>query len=134
MYMGIGSLFNIFQQIHYTNHCYITVREEKGNIVFLRKLESGGSNHSFGIHVARMAGMPQTVVLRANELLAELEELHGEKVEIIEKDTPSYQMSLLQFESPELEALTKELKRIEWVEVDRLSDGKKDDKSQASIQ
>jgi DNA mismatch repair protein MutS len=79
----------------------------------LRKLEPGGSNHSFGIHVARMAGMPQTVVLRANELLAELEELHGEKVEIIEKDTPSYQMSLVQFESPELEALTKELKELD---------------------
>ena len=92
---------------------HITVREEKGNIVFLRKLEPGGSNHSFGIHVARMAGMPQTVVLRANELLAELEELHGEKVEIIEKDTPSYQMSLVQFESPELEALTKELKELD---------------------
>jgi DNA mismatch repair protein MutS len=60
-----------------------------------------------------MAGMPQTVVLRANELLAELEELHGEKVEIIEKDTPSYQMSLVQFESPELEALTKELKELD---------------------
>ena len=79
----------------------------------MRKLEPGGSNHSFGIHVARMAGMPQTVVLRANELLAELEELHGEKVEIIEKDTPSYQMSLVQFESPELEALTKELKELD---------------------
>jgi DNA mismatch repair protein MutS len=79
----------------------------------LRKLEPGGSNHSFGIHVARMAGMPQTVVLRANELLADLEELHGEKVEIIEKDTPSYQMSLVQFESPELEALTKELKELD---------------------
>jgi DNA mismatch repair protein MutS len=79
----------------------------------LRKLEFGGSNHSFGIHVARMAGMPQTVVLRANELLAELEKLHGEKVEIIEKDTPSYQMSLVQFESPELEALTKELKELD---------------------
>ena len=55
---------------------HIAVREIQNKIIFLRKLQPGGSEHSFGIHVARMAGMPQSVLDRAGELLVQLEEAH----------------------------------------------------------
>ena len=51
----------------------VAVREANGQVIFLRKLQPGGSEHSFGIHVAEMAGMPKTVVRRANEILQQLE-------------------------------------------------------------
>ena len=52
----------------------VSVKEMNGKVIFLRKLVEGGSEHSFGIHVARLAGMPQSIVTRANELLHALEE------------------------------------------------------------
>jgi len=52
----------------------VAVKEADGRILFLRKLQEGGSEHSFGIHVARMAGMPTSVVLRANEIMHHLEQ------------------------------------------------------------
>jgi DNA mismatch repair protein MutS len=51
----------------------VSIRELDNRVIFLRKLERGGSEHSFGIHVAEMAGMPKSVVKRANMILAELE-------------------------------------------------------------
>jgi DNA mismatch repair protein MutS len=54
----------------------VSVKEIDGKIVFLRKLKEGGSEHSFGIHVAKMAGMPQTVINRAEEVLKILEQQH----------------------------------------------------------
>ena len=56
---------------------HVTVKEMNNTIVFLRKLERGGTEHSFGIHVARMAGMPATVVARAEEILKNLEKVYG---------------------------------------------------------
>ena len=56
---------------------HVTVREVGNQIVFLRKLERGGTEHSFGIHVARMAGMPASVVARAEEILRNLEQVYG---------------------------------------------------------
>jgi DNA mismatch repair protein MutS len=52
----------------------VAVKEADGRILFMRKLVAGGSEHSFGIHVARMAGMPTSVVLRANEIMHHLEQ------------------------------------------------------------
>jgi DNA mismatch repair protein MutS len=57
---------------------HITNKESGNKVIFLRKLAPGGSRHSFGIHVARMAGMPQQLLQRANEVLAHLEEKHIE--------------------------------------------------------
>jgi DNA mismatch repair protein MutS len=53
---------------------HVSIQENKGNIIFLRKLVSGGSEHSFGIHVAKLAGMPSKVVNRASEILKTLED------------------------------------------------------------
>jgi DNA mismatch repair protein MutS len=74
----------------------VSVKQVGGKVVFLRKLKEGGSEHSFGIHVAQMAGMPNAVVLRANEIMHHLEKEHGaatrkEKVKDIPKN--NYQLS-----------------------------------------
>lgn len=69
-YHELNNLSNDFSRIKNFN---VSVKELNGRIVFLRKLKEGGSEHSFGIHVAQLAGMPQSVVLRANEILQELE-------------------------------------------------------------
>ncbi len=55
----------------------VSVKELKNNVLFLRKLTPGGSEHSFGIHVAKMAGMPQQVILKANKILKKLEKSHS---------------------------------------------------------
>lgn len=55
----------------------VSVRESEGKVIFLRRLERGGSEHSFGIHVAKLAGMPKTIVERAGTILHELEERSG---------------------------------------------------------
>ena len=56
----------------------VSIKELNNKVIFLRKLKRGGSEHSFGIHVARMAGMPRSVVSRADEILKELEQSHDE--------------------------------------------------------
>ena len=56
---------------------HVAVKEIQNKVIFLRKLHPGGSEHSFGIHVARMAGMPATVLQRADEMLHQLEESHN---------------------------------------------------------
>ncbi len=81
---------------------HVSVKEINNKILFLRKLEKGGSEHSFGIHVARMAGMPASVLSRANEVLKQLEENHENKVEkhITKKADPGYQLSFIQLDDP----------------------------------
>jgi DNA mismatch repair protein MutS len=58
---------------------HVSVKEQNDKVLFIRKLARGGSEHSFGIHVARMAGMPRSVVKRADEILKELEKSHEKK-------------------------------------------------------
>lgn len=81
---------------------HVTVKEIDNKILFLRKLEEGGSEHSFGIHVARMAGMPKSVLKRAEEVLTQLEESHDNKVEkhIEKKSDPGYQLSFIALDDP----------------------------------
>ena len=82
---------------------HVTVKEINNKILFLRKLEEGGSEHSFGIHVARMAGMPASVLKRADEVLKQLEKSHSnDKVEkhIEKKAEPGYQLSFIALDDP----------------------------------
>ena len=82
---------------------HVSVKEVNNKILFLRKLKEGGSEHSFGIHVARMAGMPQQVLNRANEVLKQLEESHGSKEERSIKKNPAntgYQLSFINLDDP----------------------------------
>lgn len=80
---------------------HVTVKEINNKILFLRKLEKGGSEHSFGIHVARMAGMPASVLRRAEEVLEQLEKRRGSDDSIkVEKHNPGYQLSFITLDDP----------------------------------
>lgn len=78
-YHELNELANSFDRIK--NYC-IATKEHGNKVIFLRKLIEGGSKHSFGIHVAKMAGMPKTVVKRASEILSKLEQksIQGEEI------------------------------------------------------
>jgi DNA mismatch repair protein MutS len=85
----------------------VSVKEVNNKVIFLRKLVPGGSNHSFGIHVARMAGMPKSIVKRADEILLQLEgKQNGESlakpVGEIAQHREGYQMSFFQLDDPVL--------------------------------
>ena len=80
---------------------HVSVKEINNKILFLRKLEKGGSEHSFGIHVARMAGMPQSVLRRAEEVLKQLEASRSGNEHIkVEKKEPGYQLSFIALDDP----------------------------------
>ena len=102
----------------------VSVKELDGNIVFLRKLAPGGSNHSFGIHVAKLAGMPRSLVRRAEEVLTALETARGDasssKPDVSEVSLPEegLQMSFFQLDDPALEAIRD---RIMEVDIDHLT-------------
>lgn len=93
---------------------HITVKELADRVIFLRKLVSGGSEHSFGIHVARMAGMPKSLVTRAGEVLSELEESHNEKgptrpVTGLAEKREGLQLSFFQLDDPVLKQIRDEI-------------------------
>ena len=80
---------------------HVSVKEINNKVLFLRKLEKGGSEHSFGIHVARMAGMPQAVLRRAEEVLKQLEASRSGNDHIkVEKKEPGYQLSFIALDDP----------------------------------
>ena len=94
----------------------VSVREIDGKVVFLRKLARGGSEHSFGIHVAKLAGMPQTIVKRADEVLRHLEKVNRESDEQVSKNLSSVadgaegvQLSFFQLDDPVLAQLRDEI-------------------------
>ncbi|MFY8214546.1 MAG: DNA mismatch repair protein MutS [Flavobacterium sp.] len=88
----------------------VSVKELKDNVLFLRKLVPGGSAHSFGIHVAKMAGMPQTVLLKAQKLLKKLEKNHsGAELQGLVPDKTDMQMSFFTLDDPLLEEIKAEL-------------------------
>ncbi|MFD2516380.1 DNA mismatch repair protein MutS [Salinimicrobium flavum] len=94
----------------------VSVKELKDNVLFLRKLVPGGSEHSFGIHVARMAGMPQQVLHRANKILKKLEKSHGmqENGNILKKSAEEeMQLSFFNLDDPILEELKEEILHID---------------------
>ena len=88
---------------------HIAVKEEGRNVIFLRKLEPGGVAHSFGIHVARLAGMPREVIDSAERTLRELEtrEKHMGSMDVDEDG--SLQLSLFQLDDPTLSSIRREL-------------------------
>ncbi len=88
----------------------VSIRELDNRVIFLRKLKRGGSEHSFGIHVARMAGMPKSVVGRADEILKLLEEGRGgqnlgKPVDEIAIHREGYQLSIYQLDDPVLKQI-----------------------------
>lgn len=96
---------------------HVSIQENKGNIIFMRKLIPGGSEHSFGIHVAKLAGMPAKVINRANEILKTLEASRtqqGGTSENIKRVTEeNMQLSFFQLDDPVLENIREELTKID---------------------
>ncbi|MDW8288991.1 MAG: DNA mismatch repair protein MutS, partial [Flammeovirgaceae bacterium] len=112
-YHELNELANDLKRVKNFN---VSVREVEGKIVFLRKLKEGGSEHSFGIHVAQLAGIPAKVILRANEVLQQLEESKGKEKRIEQlKQVPKYgyQMTLFSVNDPAYEKVMQLLKQID---------------------
>jgi len=108
-YHELNDMTETFERIKNFN---VSVKELKDTIIFLRKLVAGGSNHSFGIHVAKLAGMPSLVIHRANKILKQLEKNHTNKeVKDTLKDVQheEMQMSFFQLDDPLLEDIKEEI-------------------------
>ncbi len=86
----------------------VSVKEVNGKVIFLRKLEKGGSEHSFGIHVAQIAGMPKSIINRANVILKQLEADNsgvgsaGKALENLDSASNGEQLSFFQLDDPVL--------------------------------
>jgi len=99
------------------------IKELDNKIIFLRKLKRGGSEHSFGIHVARMAGMPRSIVSRSEEILGELEKGHEQKplakpVAGLAEHREGLQLSFFQLDDPVLKQIRDE---IIGIDIDNLT-------------
>ena len=116
-YHELNEMTNSFSRVKNFN---VAVKELKSKVLFLRKLVEGGSHHSFGIHVAKMAGMPEFVLSRSKKILKKLEKSHSsqemtEKVKDLDTDL---QLSFFNIDDPLLEDLKNE---ILDVDIDRLT-------------
>jgi DNA mismatch repair protein MutS len=114
-YHELNAMENSFERVKNFN---ISIKELDDRVIFLRKLVRGGSEHSFGIHVARMAGMPKSLVSRANEVLTELENSHDEKtptrpVTGIAEKREGLQLSFFQLDDPVLKQIRDEIRRVD---------------------
>ncbi len=107
-YHELNDMENRFPRVH---NWHIAVKEEGHDVIFLRKLEPGGVAHSFGIHVARMAGMPQEVIQSAERTLRDLErrEKNAEALSRDTHDDGSVQLSFFQLDDPTLSSLKEQL-------------------------
>lgn len=110
-YHELNEMESSFNRIKNYN---VSVKESNNKVIFIRKLVRGGSEHSFGIHVARMAGMPKSVVNRADEILKELEKSHEKQtltkpVSEIATHREGFQMSFFQLDDPVLSQIRDEL-------------------------
>lgn len=105
-YHELNEMEKHFTRIHNYN---VSVKEADGKVIFMRKLERGGSEHSFGIHVAEIAGMPRSIVKRANVILKQLEADNSEvgsvgkpSVKRLEESREGMQLSFFQLDDPVL--------------------------------
>ncbi len=119
-YHELNEMEKTFKRVHNYN---VQVKEINNKVIFLRKLKPGGVEHSFGIHVAKMAGMPKSLVKRANEILKELEDSSKEnrkteKIQSAAQSGEGYQLSIFQLDDPVLTQIKKE---IEGIDINNLT-------------
>lgn len=118
-YHELNEMEGTFQRVVNYN---VSVKEIKGRVVFMRKLERGGSEHSFGIHVAKLAGMPPSIVRRAEQVLKQLEtkETDAPKANVTQLGTArdGYQLSFFQLDDPLLEQIRD---RLLTLQIDNLT-------------
>ena len=106
-YHELNEMTEQFERIKNYN---VTVKETQDSVLFLRKLAAGGSAHSFGIHVAKMAGMPQYVVQKANKMLQKLEQMHNvNTTEAVKAAQKEMQLSFFDMTDPLLDELKNDL-------------------------
>jgi len=110
-YHELNEMEHAFTRIKNYN---VTVKEIDNKVIFLRKLVRGGSNHSFGIHVARMAGMPKSLVKRSEEILSQLEDTHrkdslSKPLDSIGTEREGIQLSFFQLDDPVLKQIRDEI-------------------------
>ena len=119
-YHELNEMETSFQRVKNFN---VSIKELNNKVIFLRKLKRGGSEHSFGIHVAKMAGMPRSVVNRADEILKELEQSH-ERQELtkpiagLAEHREGMQLSFFQLDDPVLKQIRDE---ILGIDIDNLT-------------
>ncbi|WP_348661759.1 DNA mismatch repair protein MutS [Croceibacter atlanticus] len=112
-YHELNEMTETFERIKNYN---VSVKELKDNVLFLRKLVPGGSEHSFGIHVAKMAGMPQQVLHRANKILKKLEKSHSSEElsgQIKKATEQEPQLSFFKLDDPLLEDIKQEIIQVD---------------------
>jgi DNA mismatch repair protein MutS len=114
-YHELNEMEHTFNRVKNYN---VTVKEIDNKVIFLRKLVRGGSNHSFGIHVARMAGMPKSLVKRAEEILVQLEDTHrkdslSKPLDNISTAREGFQLSFFQLDDPVLKQIRDEIVSID---------------------
>ena len=124
-YHELNEMEKSFKRIKNYN---VSVKEVDNKVIFLRKLERGGSEHSFGIHVAKMAGMPKSIVRRSNEILKQLEtenrqegiatekrkgSIKSKPVKGIASSADGYQLSFFQLDDPVLSQVRDEIKNLD---------------------
>jgi DNA mismatch repair protein MutS len=111
-YHELNEMTETFSRIKNYN---VSVKELKDNVLFLRKLVEGGSAHSFGIHVAKMAGMPPQVLHRANKILKKLEQSHSseELTDKVKSMKDEMQLSFFNLDDPLLENIKEEILHID---------------------
>jgi len=111
-YHELNEMTETFERIKNFN---VSVKELKDNVLFLRKLVEGGSAHSFGIHVAKMAGMPQQVIHRANKILKQLEKSHSseELTNKVKSLKDEMQLSFFNLDDPLLEEIKDEILHLD---------------------
>jgi DNA mismatch repair protein MutS len=106
------------KSFHRIKNYNVSVKEVDKRVIFLRKLVRGGSEHSFGIHVAKMAGMPQSIVKRSEQILKQLETDNRQSgiakpVGEIAQQREGYQLSFFQLDDPVLEQIRDEIKNLD---------------------
>ena len=114
-YHELNEMEKTFERIRNYN---VSVKEVNGKVIFLRKLVRGGSEHSFGIHVAKLAGMPNSIIERANQILTDLENAakdgHISKpIDAIGENREGMQLSFFQLDDPVLEQIRDEVKALD---------------------
>ncbi|MDO5105026.1 DNA mismatch repair protein MutS [Capnocytophaga sp.] len=111
-YHELNEMTESFDRIKNFN---VSVKETKDNVLFIRKLVSGGSAHSFGIHVAKMAGMPQFVIQKANKMLKKLEASHASQntAETLKSAQKDVQLSFFNMDDPLLEEIKSEILQLD---------------------
>jgi len=96
---------------------HVSVKETAHKVIFMRKLVEGGTEHSFGIHVAKMAGMPKAIIDRANDMLRELEsqrQKHEDVRQTVKKlPAQNFQLSFFDMNDPKMKRLAEEIEKIE---------------------